>query len=104
MELSDLMTTLERRFKPYRETSPTFARLPEIALKRGEILEEVGRLGAAEEERWRRGYASGAVYHGDPEFIGFLADPTSMPASPRATPCTRTCGPAPSSSRPRWSR
>ena len=33
----------------------------------------VERLASAEERAWRDGYASGAVYHGDPEHVAFLS-------------------------------
>jgi len=73
-EPDDLMTSLERQLKPYRGRPgvPEFAALPADGLPRAEVEEAVGRLAGAEERRWRDGYASGAVYHGDPEHVGFL--------------------------------
>ena len=68
----DLMATLDEQLKPYRATFPSFDRLPEAGLPRQEILGLVERLAAVEEHRWRDGYASGAVYHGDPEHVAFL--------------------------------
>jgi sphinganine-1-phosphate aldolase len=69
---ADLMTSLEQQLKPYRNAFPSFARLPETGLPRTEVAELVERLAAVEETRWRDGYASGAVYHGDPEHVAFL--------------------------------
>ncbi len=69
---ADLMTSLEQQLKPYRHAFPSFPRLPETGLPRTEVAELVERLAAVEEARWRDGYASGAVYHGDPEHVAFL--------------------------------
>jgi glutamate/tyrosine decarboxylase-like PLP-dependent enzyme len=66
------MAALERQLKPYRGTLPSFPRLPEAGVPRAEVAGLVERLAAIEESRWRNGYASGAVYHGDPEHVAFL--------------------------------
>jgi glutamate/tyrosine decarboxylase-like PLP-dependent enzyme len=67
------MADLERQLKPYRDRLPSFRELPAEGLARSEVTGLVGRLAAAEERRWREGYASGAVYHGDPEHVAFLS-------------------------------
>jgi glutamate/tyrosine decarboxylase-like PLP-dependent enzyme len=72
VDAGELMAALERHLKPYRGTWPSFPRLPEAGLPRDEVAGLVERLAAAEESRWRDGYASGAVYHGDPGHIAFL--------------------------------
>ena len=72
MEADELMAALERHLKPYRGTLPSFPRLPEAGVPRAEVAGLVERLAAIEESRWRDGYASGAVYHGDPEHVAFL--------------------------------
>src|SRR2546430_10858301 len=41
-------------------------------MPRAEVAGLIERLAAAEESRWRNGYASGAVSHGDPEHVAFL--------------------------------
>ena len=46
--------------------------LPEQGRPREEVLAEIEAMAAAERPRWEDGYASGAVYHGDPEHIEFL--------------------------------
>jgi glutamate/tyrosine decarboxylase-like PLP-dependent enzyme len=70
----DLLASLERQLKPYRGRSdvPAFAELPADGLPREQVAGLVERLADGEESRWRTGYASGAVYHGDPEHIAFL--------------------------------
>ncbi|HEY2305279.1 MAG TPA: aminotransferase class V-fold PLP-dependent enzyme, partial [Streptosporangiaceae bacterium] len=72
MEADELVAALERQLKPYRGELPSFPRLPEDGVPRAEVAGLVERLAAAEESRWRNGYASGAVYHGDPEHVAFL--------------------------------
>ncbi|MCL5046022.1 MAG: aminotransferase class V-fold PLP-dependent enzyme [Actinobacteria bacterium] len=70
--LEEQLKTLEEQLKPYRDRFATFARLPETGRSREEILAEIAQLQAVEEQRWKAGYASGAVYHGDGEHIDFL--------------------------------
>jgi sphinganine-1-phosphate aldolase len=72
VEADELVAALERQLKPYRGALPSFPRLPEDGVPRAEVAGLIERLAAAEESRWRNGYASGAVYHGDPEHIAFL--------------------------------
>jgi len=69
---SDPMADLQRQLKPYRGEVPSFAELPADGLARAEVTGLVERLAAIEEHTWRDGYASGAVYHGDPEHVAFL--------------------------------
>ncbi len=71
--MTDPMADLERQLKPYRDTFPSFSELPADGLARAEVTELVERMASAEERTWREGYASGAVYHGDPEHMAFLS-------------------------------
>jgi len=68
----ELMAALERQLKPYRGEFPAFAELPPEGVPRAEVAGLVERLARAEEPRWREGFASGAVYNGDPEHVAFL--------------------------------
>ncbi|RME47751.1 MAG: aminotransferase class V-fold PLP-dependent enzyme [Caldilineae bacterium] len=67
-----LMTALEKSLKPYRGKFPAYRRLPAQGRRREEILAEMEALKAQEEARWKEGFASGAVYHGDAAHIEFL--------------------------------
>jgi len=69
---TDPMAELQRQLKPYRGQVPSFTTLPADGLARTEVTGLVERLAATEEHTWRDGYASGAVYHGDPEHVAFL--------------------------------
>lgn len=70
----DLLSSLRRQLQPYRrdDSVPAFTAMPADGLPRAEVMDLVQRLASAEESRWRDGYASGAVYHGDPGHIAFL--------------------------------
>jgi sphinganine-1-phosphate aldolase len=70
--MTDPMADLQRQLKPYRDTFPSFSELPAEGLTRTEVAGLVEQLASAEEHTWRDGYASGAVYHGDPEHVAFL--------------------------------
>ncbi len=71
--MTDPMADLERQLKPYRDRFPSFRQLPAEGLARAEVTSLVEQLASDEEHRWREGYASGAVYHGDPEHVAFLS-------------------------------
>jgi glutamate/tyrosine decarboxylase-like PLP-dependent enzyme len=67
-----LLGGIEADLKPYRKDFTTYSRLPETGRDREEILDEVAALKAVEEGRWKDGFVSGAVYHGDEGHIDFL--------------------------------
>ncbi len=71
-EYDGLMAELEPSLKPYRDSFPSFSRLPETGRGQSDILREMEALKQTEEERWKEGYASGAVYHGDDGHVDFL--------------------------------
>jgi glutamate/tyrosine decarboxylase-like PLP-dependent enzyme len=67
-----LMADLEPALKPYRDTFTTYAQLPTNGRAHDDILREIQTLKELEEARWRDGFVSGAVYHGQDEHIQFL--------------------------------
>ncbi|HEV2376111.1 MAG TPA: aminotransferase class V-fold PLP-dependent enzyme [Streptosporangiaceae bacterium] len=69
---ADPIAELDRQLHPYRGQVPSFTALPADGLARSEVAELVEQLATDEESRWRDGFASGAVYHGDPEHVAFL--------------------------------
>lgn len=71
--MTDPMADLDRQLKPYRDKFPSFRELPAEGLARSEVADLVERLASAEERTWQEGYASGAVYHGDPGHVAFLS-------------------------------
>jgi glutamate/tyrosine decarboxylase-like PLP-dependent enzyme len=68
----DGVSSIERSVKPYRGVLPTFDRIPEQGVPRDEVLRMMEQMRDREQARWADGYASGSVYHGDPEHIDFL--------------------------------
>ncbi|HVE83380.1 MAG TPA: aminotransferase class V-fold PLP-dependent enzyme, partial [Myxococcales bacterium] len=71
-ETDELLGEMEPRLKPYRDAFPAYARLPEQGRPREELLRQVQQMQQQEEARWKEGFVSGAVYHGDEEHIRFL--------------------------------
>jgi len=71
-ETDTMLADLEGGLKPYRGQVPTHAQLPVQGLPREQVLREMGVMEAREHERWKEGFVSGAVYHGDSEHIDFL--------------------------------
>src|SRR5262245_1546984 len=57
---------------PYRERFEIFSRLPVEGRKHADILSEMEELKSLEQSRWKEGFASGSVYHGDDEHIAFV--------------------------------
>ncbi|MGD8763799.1 MAG: pyridoxal-dependent decarboxylase, partial [Desulfobacteraceae bacterium] len=68
----DIFGDIEHSIKPYRQDFPTFSRLPQKGRAKQEIIDLMNSLYSIEESRWKDGYVSGAVYHGDENHIDFL--------------------------------
>src|SRR3990172_8019315 len=71
-DYDEIMTELEHSVKPYKDSFPTAARLPEAGRSREEVIAEMEAMREKEEVKWKDGFVSGAVYHGDEEHINFL--------------------------------
>jgi glutamate/tyrosine decarboxylase-like PLP-dependent enzyme len=71
-EYENMLGGMEHALKPYRKDFESFSRLPETGRDRQEILRELQALKEREQARWKEGFVSGCVYHGDQEFIDFL--------------------------------
>lgn len=71
-QYDSMMADLEKDLKPYRGKAPEYPELPGKGLSREKILKQMRQLKSSEDERWKQGYVSGAVYHGDPGHIEFL--------------------------------
>ncbi|MCP4600262.1 MAG: aminotransferase class V-fold PLP-dependent enzyme [Proteobacteria bacterium] len=67
-----MMGDLETVLKPYKDKFETRFSIPDKGIPREEILDEMERLRSLEASRWKDGFVSGAVYHGDDEHIEFL--------------------------------
>ncbi|GBD09568.1 putative sphingosine-1-phosphate lyase [Candidatus Thermoflexus japonica] len=70
-EYAAVLQELKLILKPYQDL-PTFSRLPPEGESPDRVFQLLRTLAAREEARWRKGYASGAVYHGGDAHIAFL--------------------------------
>jgi glutamate/tyrosine decarboxylase-like PLP-dependent enzyme len=77
-EYEGILKGLEGILKPYTASCPSCTRLPENGLSREAILKSMKALSSKEENKWKEGYVSGAVYHGDDEHIRFLNEVYSI--------------------------
>ncbi|MBS3756814.1 MAG: aminotransferase class V-fold PLP-dependent enzyme [Desulfobacterales bacterium] len=71
-EMDEMMAHLRDSVKPYKGKVPEFSQMPDSGLEKESVLDIMRDLQEKENEKWRDGYVSGAVYHGDPEHIDFL--------------------------------
>jgi glutamate/tyrosine decarboxylase-like PLP-dependent enzyme len=71
--MSDPLEDIIAALRPYRGELPTFDRLPDRGRDRTDILADLEAMASRERTRWEDGHASGAVYHGDPDHVAFLA-------------------------------
>jgi glutamate/tyrosine decarboxylase-like PLP-dependent enzyme len=71
-EREALAKVLEPELKPYKDDYQRYDQLPTTGRDRDDVLAEMRQIRAREEDRWEDGFASGAVYHGDPTHIAFL--------------------------------
>ena len=71
-EYAPIMEELRKAAKPYKGKLEAHAALPPEPMSRSDVLAEMLETQTQETARWKDGYVSGAVYHGDPEHIAFL--------------------------------
>jgi len=71
-EYQHLLSGMEDSVKPYRKDFESHAQLPLAGLPRDEVLSQMQQMSEREEDRWKDGHVSGAVYNGDAEHIDFL--------------------------------
>lgn len=71
-EYDKLLADLRKSAKPYADEFETTTRLPEQGRAGAELLAELEALREREEARWREGFMSGGVYHGEPEHVALL--------------------------------
>ncbi|MEX0679516.1 MAG: aminotransferase class V-fold PLP-dependent enzyme [Pirellulales bacterium] len=67
-----ILAPLDEMMHPYRERFEIFSQLPARGRDRAEILGQMDQLEHLERSKWKGGFASGSVYHGDGEHIAFL--------------------------------
>ncbi|HNE21287.1 MAG TPA: aspartate aminotransferase family protein, partial [Turneriella sp.] len=71
-QAKQVLETVAKDMKPYREQYETFRELPKEGRPKEQVLKELREMQAAEIKKWKEGYVSGAVYHGDDSHIEYL--------------------------------
>src|SRR5436190_11802152 len=66
------MKVLEASLKPYDGKFDKHPSLPSSGLSREKILADIQHMHDLETVKWREGFVSGGIYHGDQEHIDFL--------------------------------
>lgn len=69
---ADMAEQIEKSLKPYGDEFKKYSRLPHKGVDRGKILELMEEFKSIEESKWRDGFVSGAVYHGNEAYIEFI--------------------------------
>jgi glutamate/tyrosine decarboxylase-like PLP-dependent enzyme len=71
-QAKQVLETVAKDMKPYRERFTTFRELPKEGRPKEQVLKELKEMQSAEIKKWKEGYVSGAVYHGDDSHIEYL--------------------------------
>lgn len=71
-QIEGMLANIAGDLKPYRGKFQTYEALPQEGQAYESLLQEISAMQEMEADRWRDGYASGAVYHGDKTHIDFL--------------------------------
>lgn len=71
-EYASLAQDMEELLKPYRDRFEAVREIPEKGRSRENVMAQMEEMRSLEEPRWKEGYVSGAVYHGDEDYIEFL--------------------------------
>ena len=71
-EFDKIIKDMESSVKPYKDWFTTYSHIPETGRNKSDILKEMEELNSREESKWKDGFVSGAVYHGDDDHIQFL--------------------------------
>jgi len=71
-ETREVLDGIGDSLKPYKNKFTSNEKLPLSGRARDSILKEMQKMKGMEESRWKDGFVSGAVYHGEPDHIEFL--------------------------------
>lgn len=71
-EAESVTQKMAQDLKPYKGQLTEYYRLPSKGRSQPDILKDLTTLKKKEDPRWQKGFASGAVYHGDSKHIDFL--------------------------------
>jgi len=71
-EYQELLADMDSNLHPYDDLIPPLPTMPEQSASAEEVLDMMTSMHEKESARWRQGYVSGTVYHGDPEHIALI--------------------------------
>lgn len=71
-EMDEMMAHMRDSVKPYKGRTREFLEMPDAGLQKESVIGIMQNLQEKESVKWRDGYVSGAVYHGDHDHIDFL--------------------------------
>lgn len=71
-QAKQVMETVAKDMKPYRDQFEVFRNLPKEGRSHAEVLKELEEMQSVERKKWKEGYVSGAVYHGDDDHIDYM--------------------------------
>jgi len=71
-EYGTIISELKKIAKPYNQTHPPLTSIPDEGWEKDRIIKIMEAMNIKEGSRWKKGFASGAVYSGDEEHITFL--------------------------------
>lgn len=74
----EILESLAKEMKPYKDKYTVFQEMPKEGRPRADVLKELTEMQSAEVAKWKDGYASGAVYHGDNDHIEYLNSAYSL--------------------------
>jgi len=72
--LAELFRGLESLFKPYRGRILEVKKLPSKGLERDQIISALRAMASREDQVWKEGKTSGAVYHGGDELVSLYTE------------------------------
>ncbi|MBN1536289.1 MAG: aminotransferase class V-fold PLP-dependent enzyme [Anaerolineales bacterium] len=71
MDNNNFINELKKSLKPYHDNFLSFKQLPKEGHSKEEIIDMMKELYKLEEPKWKEGFVSGSVYHGDLGHIDF---------------------------------
>ena len=70
LNFDTIMEELKRTLKPYNEKQ--YKKIPSKGLNENQILEDLSKFSERENETWKKGHVSGAVYYGENDLLQFF--------------------------------
>lgn len=74
----EVLSGMGPKLRPYKDTVATYAEFPKEGKSYEEITELMDSLRVQETDKWKNGFVSGTVYHGDDGHIDFLNNVYAM--------------------------